>query len=90
MRAYFHGNPVCKTDVSMRHSFSCEEMCSKYCEYRSNEVDQAVDGCDAGCNMKDCNYDQAGCAKSLSMYRQWTFVFHVIMIIFLSKKYAKK
>ena len=64
-RAYFHGNPVCKTDVSMRHSFSCEEMCSKYCYYKSNEVDQAVGGCYSECNTKECNYDQGRCAKSL-------------------------
>ena len=70
IRAYFHGNPVCKTDVSMRHSFSCEEMCSKYCFYKSNEVDEAVAGsCDSACNTKDCNYDQGGCSKSLSQYR---------------------
>ena len=44
-RAYFSGNPVCKTDVLMRNTFSCDNMCSKFCWYKASEksrVDQVA------------------------------------------------
>ncbi len=65
MRAYFSGNPICKLDVDLQGSKSCEEMCSKYCWYKSDEVDENAFGCDAECNTEKCNYDQGDCTKSL-------------------------
>ena len=57
--ALFSGNPVCHTDINLKNSFSCEKMCSKYCWYKKEEVDQG-DGryCNAECNIEECNYDQ--------------------------------
>ena len=64
--AYFSGNPVCHTDINLKNSFSCEEMCSKYCWYKKEEVDQS-DGfyCNAECNSEECNYDQGDCNGNL-------------------------
>jgi len=67
-QAYFSGNPVCHTDVNLKNSFSCEEMCSNYCNYKKEEVDQGKNGyCFAGCNSEECNYDQGDCNENL----QW-------------------
>ena len=65
LRAYFSGNPVCKTDVLMRNTFSCDNMCSKFCWYKASEKSQAIPGCFAECNSEGCNYDQGGCLNSL-------------------------
>ena len=59
-------HPVCHTDINLKNSFSCEEMCSKYCWYKKEEVDQS-DGryCHAECNTEECNYDQGDCKGTL-------------------------
>ena len=66
-RALFSGNPVCHTDINLKNSFSCEKMCSKYCWYKKEEVDEGDGNCDAGCNSEKCNYDQGDCVDNL----QW-------------------
>ena len=54
-------------DINLKNSFSCEKMCSKYCWYKKEEVDQGdVYGyCDAECNTEECNYDQGDCVDNL-------------------------
>jgi Leucine-rich repeat (LRR) protein len=64
-RALFSGNPVCHTDINLKNSFSCEKMCSKYCWYKKEEVDQSDGYCDANCNTEECNYDQGDCVDNL-------------------------
>ena len=64
--AYFSGNPVCHTDINLKNSFSCEKMCSKYCWYKKEEVDQSDGGsCNPECNIEECNYDQGDCKGNL-------------------------
>ena len=65
LRAYFSGNPVCKTDVLMRNAFSCDNMCSKFCWYKASETIKADLGCHAECSSEGCNYNQGGCLNSL-------------------------
>ena len=54
-----------KTDVLMRNTFSCDNMCSKFCWYKASEKSQAIPTCYAECNSEGCNYDQGGCLSSL-------------------------
>ena len=44
-QALFAGNPVCHTDINLKNSFSCDKMCSKYCWYKKEEVDQSGGYC---------------------------------------------
>jgi hypothetical protein len=65
-RALFSGNPVCHTDINLKNSFSCEKMCSKYCWYKKEEVDQKDSSyCHPGCNSEECNHDQVDCVDNL-------------------------
>ena len=62
----FSGNPVCHTDINLKNSFSCEEMCSKYCWYKKEENDESHGNgkfCNAECNSEECNYDRGECLK---------------------------
>jgi hypothetical protein len=63
--AFFSGNPVCNIDINLKNSFSCEKMCSNYCWYKLEEVDESDGSCEAECNTGECNYDQGDCLKSL-------------------------
>ena len=65
LRAYFSGNPVCKTDILMRNTLSCDNMCSKFCWYKASKKSQAFGGCFPECNSEGCNYDQGRCLNSL-------------------------